>query len=128
MGLNIGKFFKKLFGIISFPFTRGGLNKINDALRQVEGLVDTAFSIVSGIALVTPNRTDDEIIAAAKKYTYGAVDAAKLLAVKNPNPADVLRSIAQYALRGQAPAGTRSKVINMAIETAVVLMEGKKTE
>lgn len=42
--------------------------KVKVVLTQVETLISIALPLVEAVAVLTPNRTDDEIVAAYKKF------------------------------------------------------------
>ena len=64
----IGSFFAHIFTGIKSLFTPAGQKKVMIALGQAESLVQQVLPVVEAIAIATPNKTDDEIIAVIKKY------------------------------------------------------------
>lgn len=98
----IGRIFKALFR--------------KETLDAIEKYVAQAENIVATIALLTPTRVDDEILAAYR--------ALKAEGIWNPNlsTADKLRALAVYALR-QAFPNARDSHLNLAVETAVVAIK-----
>lgn len=102
---KIGSFFARLF-------SKKTAAAIQRGIEACAPYIETALSICTAIAAMTPTRADDEIIALIKRYAVPVVW----------NPAgdrgDVLRDIALAALRKQFPAASTSD-LNRAIEVAV---------
>ena len=103
----IGKFFQRLFS----PETTAAISK----------LIDTALPIVEIIAMATPTRTDDEVIAILKAFQREGLF----------NPAipreDVLRKLAVSLLADKVP-GTAQRLLNLAIETAYNVYRERQPE
>lgn len=59
------KFLRNFFDRIAAWF---GSPQVKHTFEQVAGLVSMATPIVAAIAALTPNRTDDEIMAAYQRY------------------------------------------------------------
>lgn len=103
----IGRFFQRLFS----PGFRDAVDKLG------------AFAIpfAEAVAAATPNRTDDEILAAYKKYNKeGLWDPKK--------PTDVLlRDLVVAIVRDFAPGGTPTRLIILAVELAYNAYREKAT-
>lgn len=120
--MGLGKFFSALIKPFKLLFSNAGRKRVEDILKEVEGITELAFGIVEQIALATPDRSDDQIIAIAHNYGINIIEF-----LKTSTKEDALRFIARQALKSQFKEGSvRDKVINLAIEAAVILLEGKK--
>jgi hypothetical protein len=86
------------------------------ALEKAAELVPQALPVVRRIAALTPNRTDDEIVAAFEKY--GVPCAQQYLATPVAARGYVLLQLATAVLAAQFP-GVATNVLNTAVQLAV---------
>jgi hypothetical protein len=114
-------FFQKIIQHIEEFF---GSGKAQKALETVASLVPVALPIVQGIALLTPNKTVQEVEAAYTKY------AVPVAAQINNDPTSVGNALLNLATTvlaknlppGQATAAT--SILNTAVQIAVVGAKG----
>ena len=99
----IGSLFHKLHDIFAG-------DKARAAFDRVLSISQLALPIVKEIAAITPNRTDDEIVAAYEKYGVPLLKGS---------PADLLRWLVAHVLRQQGEDAPNNEV-NAGIELAVV--------
>ena len=90
--------------------------KAEAALNQAAVLVPKAAPIVKEIAALTPNRTDDEIVAAFERFGVGG--AATYLSTPPARRGYVLLQLATEALASEFP-GVATNVLNTAVQLAV---------
>jgi len=111
------KFIQTIIQKIVAFFTSG---KAEAALTQAAGLVPKALPIVQEIAALTPNRTDDEIVAAFQKFAVPG--AAQYLATPLAQRGYVLLQLATQVLAANFP-GIATNVLNAAVQLAVTGMK-----
>ena len=102
--------FKEFFRLIISIFKHGSA-----ALIQVEDLLPDALEIARMIALATPTRSDDEILALINQHAYGAVKLTDFA-----HKGDVLRAVARVALQKRLRMNIRSSILNAAIDLAAL--------
>jgi hypothetical protein len=90
--------------------------KAEAALLQAVELVPKALPIVKEIAKLTPNRTDDEIVAAFEKFCVPF--ASTYLATPPSKRGYVLLQLASQVLAARVP-GVATNILNTAIQLAV---------
>ena len=101
---------KAFFRLIAKIFKYGG-----KALIQVEDILPDALEIAKMIAMATPTRSDDEILALINEHAYGAVKLTDFA-----NKGDVLRAVARVALQRRLRLKIRESVLNAAIDLAAL--------
>lgn len=94
-------------------------DKAKHAFGEVSKIVPIALVIVKRIAELTPNRTDDEIVAAFEHYGIPTIDRGKL------DPGAALLELATKVVADRLPPGTAKNLIQTAIQIAVT---GSKAE
>ena|SRR3990167_1565389 len=104
--MNIRGFFK----LIASIFKHGA-----KALIQVEDILPDAMEIARMIAVATPTRSDDEMLALINEHAYGAVRLTDFA-----NRGDVLRAVARVALQRRLRLQIRDSVLNAAIDLAAL--------
>jgi hypothetical protein len=110
----IGGFFKKLF-------SKETMKKLDSVLSQVESILPQAFEVAKLVALATPTRVDDELIAFAASIAFdGVVDFS--------SKEDTLRSMARFLLQKKVRKQVGDNVLNAAIELAVAGVKAGKDE
>lgn len=105
--------FKRIIQKIIAFFNSG---KAEAALNQAAELVPKALPIVQEIASLTPNRTDDEIVAAFQKFAVPV--ATQYLATPVAQRGYVLLQLATQVLSTEFP-GVATNVLNAAVQLAV---------
>jgi hypothetical protein len=100
---------RKLFSIFSSK-------KAEAALSQAVELVPQALPIVKEIAALTPNRSDNEIIAAFEKYAIPGATA--YLGTPPAKRGYVLLQLATQVLASKLP-GVSTTILNTAVQLAV---------
>lgn len=90
-------------------------DKAKAAIDKAVSMVPQALAIVQAVAALTPNRTDDEIVALCKAYALPWVE--KYLAVAQEKRGLVLLDAATQVLAKQFPNATTS-ILNAAIQVA----------
>ena len=103
--------------IVSF-FASG---KAEAALTRAAELVPIALPIVKEIALLVPNRTDQEIAAAFEKFAVPF--ASQILATPLAQRGYILLELATQVLAAQCP-GTATNILNTAVQLAVTGSKG----
>ncbi len=88
-------------------------------MRDAVGLAEQALPIVRLIAVLTPTRTDDEILRAAQEL--GVPIAKQWLALEPSDRGRALLQIASSALKARVPSAA-GRVIDLAVQLAVVRM------
>ena len=84
------------------------------AFAEVERIVPVALPIVERIAALTPNRTDDEIVAAFRYYGVPFIEG-----LASVNPTGALLELASSAVAQRLPAGTAKNIVQTAVQIAV---------
>jgi hypothetical protein len=113
-------FFRKLFSVFGI-----GSNVIMKLLEMVSPIMDKAYPIVKQIALLTPNKTDDQIIRAYEFLGFAELFSAR----NNLDRSLILRELAKDALRGKINNGSvPDYLINTAIELAYAKYKQEETE
>jgi hypothetical protein len=108
---GIGDFLTNLFT------NKDAQNHMLAALDQAGKIANAIYPIVKQVAALTPNRTDDEIVA--------AIDALGVMGLVDPaakDKADVLHNIVLAACQKMMP-GVSSSVLSLAIETAYQVLK-----
>jgi hypothetical protein len=108
---GIGSFFADLFT------NKDAQNHMLSVLDQAGKIANAIYPIVKQVAALTPNRTDDEIVA--------AIDALDVMGLVDPtvkDKADVLHNIVLAACQKMMP-GVSSSVLSLAIETAYQVLK-----
>ena len=100
-----------------------GSQKVEDALQYSAALVPVALGIVQEIAAMTPNRTDDEIAAAATKY---GVAYQNLLAIPQDQRGLALLSLASSVLQARLKAPATTTAIMTAVQLAYAVFKSSK--
>jgi hypothetical protein len=90
--------------------------KAEAVLNEAADLVPKALPVVEQIAAMVPNKTDQEILAAFRKYAVPG--AAAFLATPLPQRGYVLLHLATEVLAGEFP-GTATNILNAAVQLAV---------
>lgn len=101
-------------------FFRSG--KAEEAFNAAVALVPKALPIVKQVAVLTPNRTDDEIVAAFEQYALPG--AEEYLSVPREKRGVVLLQLASEILAAEVP-GTPTRIINTAVQLAYTGMASK---
>ncbi|HXS94854.1 MAG TPA: hypothetical protein VN736_09635 [Candidatus Limnocylindrales bacterium] len=86
------------------------------ALNRAAELVPKALPIVRELAILAPNRTDQEIAAAYEKYAVPM--AGSILATPTSERGYVLLQLATQILAAEVP-GTATYILNAAVQLAV---------
>jgi hypothetical protein len=108
---GIGNFFTNLFT------NKDAQNHMLAVLDQAGTIANAIYPIVKQVAALTPNRTDDEIVA--------AIDTLGVMGLVDPtvkDKADVLHNIVLAACQKMMP-GVGSSVLSLAIETAYQVLK-----
>lgn len=127
--MGLGKFFGKVFGGIGKGIWKGlrgiALNakKAETVFDTVDDVVQYAMPIVQTVAMMTPTRSDDEIVKAALEFGYGDFSLSMF-----GRKEDALRAIARFALQkniraqfGADVLATKESILNSAVELAHAL-------
>lgn len=104
--VSVTAFFGKLFADI-------GSEGVLSVIEKIAPLVNTAYPIVKRVAELTPNKTDDVLMAAYEELGYAELfkpDVDKNIA---------LRDLAKNVLKRSLPAGSAQEyLLNTAVELA----------
>lgn len=115
---------KWLKNIISKVAAWFSSDKARKALETAASLVSLAAPIVESIAALTPNRTDDEVIAAYNKYGVPLTTAIN----NNTGINNALLNLATSVLRANLPANKAeiaTNILNTAVQLAVTATKAK---
>jgi hypothetical protein len=119
--MGLGKFFKGIGGFFKKVFSKSTVAKIEKVLLQVEDILPEAFEVAKLVALATPTRIDDELIAFAESIAFdGIVDVS--------SKEDTLRSMARFLLQKKVRVKVADNVLNAALELAVAGVKAGKAE
>ena len=112
-------FLKAFFKSILSVFTSG---KAEKAFNTVAGIVPVALPIVEAIAGLTPNKSDDEILAAFRRFGVPAI--AEIQNTPASQRGYLLLDLATKILAGKYP-GVATNILNSAVQIAVTAMKAK---
>lgn len=90
------------------------------ALTNAASLVTLATPVVQEIAVLTPNRTDDEIAAAYQKF--GVVLSQAALATPVAQRGELLAELATQVLAAKYP-GVATSIVNAAVTLALTCVQ-----
>jgi hypothetical protein len=107
-------FLKRIFGGVWKFLTGPKGEKVAEMILQY---TDIALKIVKAVAAMTPNRSDDEIIALFEKYGVANLHAYLALPIADRGPA--LLAAATTELARFVPAGTPATILQTAIQIAL---------
>jgi len=107
-------------GIFATPAAQ---TRVTSVLKTAGELAVQLYPTIEAIAAVTPNRTDDQIVAAVQKFgVLGIVDP------NQPDKAAVLHDIALNVAKNTVASTVASSVISLAIETAYQAFKANAAE
>jgi hypothetical protein len=92
-------------------------DKAKRAFELASQIVPVALPIVEQIAALTPNRTDDEILAAFEHFGMPAIPAG----IADPGAA--LLALATAVVGEKMPPGTPKSILQLGIQAAVTGMK-----
>jgi len=109
----------KALAAIEGLFTSG---KAQAAIQQAASLVEIALPIVQDLDALAPNRTTEQVIAAAKTLLATEKSLQPILTQAQTSPTGALLSLATALLEKNLPAakaGVATNVLNTAVQLAV---------
>jgi hypothetical protein len=119
--MGLGKFFKTIGGFFKKVFSKSTLQKLDQVFTKVEQILPDAFEVAKVVALATPTRADDELIAFAESIAFpGVVDFS--------SKEDTLRSMARFLLQKRVRQEMGDNILNAAIELAVAGVNAGRAE
>lgn len=112
----VANFFEKVIG---FVISKKGREKIAAALHQAQELLTPAFAACEMIASLTPTRSDDQIIAVAKRYALGVVTPEML--TNDAIVSGLLKHAAMVELQHLTGSTADPRVLDLAIQSAYLV-------
>jgi hypothetical protein len=86
-------------------------------MQRAAGMIATATAVVESVAILTPNRADDEVVALFQRYALPEVE--RWLGLPPEERGKALLFAASQQLSRLYP-GTASRVVDLAVQMAVV--------
>jgi hypothetical protein len=86
-------------------------------MQRAAAMISTATAVVEAVAILTPNRADDELVALFQRYALPQVD--KWLQLPPEERGKALLYAASQQL-GRLYPGTATRVVDLAVQMAVV--------
>lgn len=115
----INAFFRWISGLFGDP-------RVEQTLRLCADLTAKALPIVELVAISTPTRADDVLIALFRAHAIPGVERYLALPVEQRGPA--LAHASATLLMREAPEGTARNVIDTAVQTAYTAWSASRTE
>lgn len=115
----IHSFFRWVSGLFGDP-------RVEQTLRLCAELTQKALPIVELVAVSTPTRADDALLALFRNHAIPGIERWLAMPVDQRGPA--LAHAASVMLMRQAPAGTPRNILDTAVQTAYTAWNASRTE
>ena len=114
----------KVGSFVAGLFTEEGKKKAEEALGKVASLSEIALPICSVVAAMTPNKTDDEVIAVVKTYLGVAAVPAGSAPLTDQQKGDLLwdSAISAFKKAVSNKTGLTDSILDAALQIAYTAM------
>lgn len=118
----MSRFFSAVRRFFANIFSPAGQQKITIALGQAEALVQEVLPVVELISSLTPNKTDDEIVAVVKKYAVPVTVPVGPMTDADKGSLLLQTAVTAATQDVAAAVGLPSSVITLAVQTAYTVL------